>query len=179
GSDGIAHGRVQGGATHAQLSALSESGENNRGRRRQHHQQRHQPGSADFTPQPSLPSTPSVSAASLTAASSSFSFGNQRMHPHHQSSYSTSSQPAQQQPQLNAFAGTNSHRHSTAASSNRDSMFLRFKEKMRHFKPRSRPQSDHIVDRRPAPGASQGLGPSAPHSGQLGSPPFKNGAKGN
>ncbi|KAJ2081620.1 GTPase activating protein (GAP) for Rho1p [Coemansia sp. RSA 988] len=184
GSDSIAHGRAQSGATHAQLSALSECGENNRGRRRQqqHHQQRHQPGSAEFTPQPSLPSTPSVSAASLTAASSSFSFGNQRIHAHHQSSYSTSSQPAQQQQQqsqLNALAGSNTHRHSTAASTNRDSMFLRFKEKMRHFKPRSRPQSDHIIDRRLASSASQGLGPSAPRSGQPGSPLFKNGAKGN
>ncbi|KAJ1731097.1 GTPase activating protein (GAP) for Rho1p [Coemansia biformis] len=127
-------------------------------RRRHHHyhQQRMAQSSVEFAPQPSHPSTPSASAASLTAASGSFSFqnGNQRAQSHHQGSFSISSQPTatqQQLPRPALSAGSNGSRHSTAASATRDSMFLRFKEKMRYFKPRSRPQSDNLTDRRGVP----------------------------
>ncbi|KAJ1747478.1 GTPase activating protein (GAP) for Rho1p [Coemansia sp. RSA 1821] len=136
GSDICAHGAP------GTLTALPEGGalENNF---------RHMGPNAELTPQPSLPSTPSASAASLTAASS-FSFRNQRSH-----QTCISSQQSQQgmlQPGSSIFS---SNRHSTAVS-NRDSMFLRFKEKMKALKPRSRPQSDNLTDRRP-----QGFGPQA------------------
>ncbi|KAJ2298797.1 GTPase activating protein (GAP) for Rho1p [Coemansia sp. RSA 353] len=125
---------------------------------------------SELTPQPSLPSTPSASAASLTAASSSFSFRNQRVQSHHQSSYSASSQSQPHHYQLpapgNGAFGSNPNRHSTATNNNRDSMFLRLKEKIKYFKPRSRPQSDNLTDRRP-----QGFGPQS--AGQQGSPSFK------
>ncbi|KAJ2500356.1 GTPase activating protein (GAP) for Rho1p [Coemansia sp. RSA 1972] len=152
----------------SQLSVLPEDsldgvGANGNNRRHMAH--------SELTPQPSLPSTPSASAASLTAASSSFSFRNQRVQSHHQSTYSTSSQHQphhyQQHPAPgNGAIGSNPNRHSTATNNNRDSMFLRLKEKIKYFKPRSRPQSDNLTDRRP-----QGLGPQ--NTGQQVSPSFK------
>ncbi|KAJ2451217.1 GTPase activating protein (GAP) for Rho1p [Coemansia sp. RSA 2336] len=151
GSDIYAHGAP------GTLTALPEGGalENNF---------RHMGPNAELTPQPSLPSTPSASAASLTAASS-FSFRNQQRS--HQtcisSQQSQQSQQGMPQPGSSIFS---SNRHSTAVS-NRDSMFLRFKEKMKALKPRSRPQSDNLTDRRP-----QGFGPQPP-TGNSGSPSQK------
>ncbi|KAJ2758229.1 hypothetical protein IWQ56_006056, partial [Coemansia nantahalensis] len=137
-------------------------------RHHNHQQQRMAQSSAEFAPPPSHTTTPSASAASLTAASGSFSFqnGHQRVPSHHQPSLSIASQlsaPQQQQqpPQLPpraalpANSNSSANRHSTAMSTTRDSMFLRFKEKMRYFKPRSRPQSDNLTDRRDVPGAPQ------------------------
>ncbi|KAJ2852118.1 GTPase activating protein (GAP) for Rho1p [Coemansia brasiliensis] len=159
------------GAPASTLTALPEGGtlEDNFGANGNN--RRHMGPNAELTPQPSLPSTPSASAASLTAASSSFSFRNQRSY--HQTSYSISSQQSQQQqqqqqqgmPQPGSSIFFSSNRHSTAVS-NRDSMFLRFKEKMRALKPRSRPQSDNLTDRRP-----QGFGPQP--TGISGSPSQK------
>ncbi|KAJ2722376.1 GTPase activating protein (GAP) for Rho1p [Coemansia sp. Benny D115] len=138
--------------------------------------------STDFAPHTSSPSTPSISAASATAASSSFSFRNgQRALSHYQAYSYHSSQPLSQQ-SLNTAA---SNRHSTATTaataSNRDSMFLRLKEKIKHFKPRSRPQSDNLTDKRAASSSGK-YGQSQP-SGALGaltgSPSFNKGNRGN
>ncbi|KAJ2087140.1 GTPase activating protein (GAP) for Rho1p [Coemansia sp. RSA 986] len=151
-----------------QLSVLHEgndgstrgiSGDNGRLNHTQHKAQ----NSTDHTP---CISSPSTSAVSLTAASSSFSFrnsthqANSSYHPVQNHSQNPPRRPQQQQQQHNAGGSTS--RYSTAASTNRDSMFLRLKEKMRSFKQRSRPQSDNLSDKRMALSctSSQGIGTS-------------------
>ncbi|KAJ1822834.1 GTPase activating protein (GAP) for Rho1p [Coemansia sp. RSA 2598] len=169
--DAGAFGMYAHGGSQSQLSVLPENGSLNSyvGASSENNAPYHTAqNSAEFTPHTSSPtSTPSI-AASATAASSSFSFRNsQRAHSHY---HYSSSQPFSHQPasasnnnSANANTGTGtgtSNRYSTATATtattasasatngNRDSMFLRLKEKIKHLKPRSRPHSEHIADRR-------------------------------
>ncbi|KAJ2594531.1 hypothetical protein EV177_008343 [Coemansia sp. RSA 1804] len=142
------------------------SADNERRLNRIHHMAQN---STDHTPCISSPTTPSMSAVSLTAASSSFSFrnsvhqANSSYHPVHNHSQKHLKRPQHQnhnQSQNQQGAGANTYRYSSAISTSRDSMFLRLKEKMKSFKPRSRPQSDNLSDKRMALNcaSTQGIG---------------------
>ncbi|KAJ2008344.1 GTPase activating protein (GAP) for Rho1p, partial [Coemansia thaxteri] len=163
----------QPGASRSQLSVLPENsslksfhgefgGENNR---------RLAQSSTEFAPHAS--SSPSISAvaASLTAASSSFSFRNS------QTQFASSHILPMQQP---SYSSSNRHSTATSTTASRDSMFLRLKEKMKYFKPRSRPHSDNFADRRSAAGVPHGSAGSQPlPSSILGSPPLNKANRGN
>ncbi|KAJ2491881.1 GTPase activating protein (GAP) for Rho1p [Coemansia sp. RSA 2050] len=153
----------QAGASRSQLSVLPENSslksfhddrENNR-----HMAQ----SSTEFAPHASSSPSISAAAASLTAVSS-FSFRNSQ-------TQLASSHPL---PLQSSYGSHSNNRHSTATTTtatNRDSMFLRLKEKMKSLKPRSRPQSDNFADRRSAAGVPlHGAGSQPLPTGIMGSP---------
>ncbi|KAJ2741711.1 GTPase activating protein (GAP) for Rho1p [Coemansia sp. BCRC 34301] len=126
--------------------------------------------STEFAPHASSSPSISAAAASLTAASS-FSFRNSQ-------TQFASSHPL---PSQSSYSSSSNNRHSTATTTtatNRDSMFLRLKEKMKSFKPRSRPQSDNFADRRSAVGAPHGAGSQPLPSSIVGSPSFNKANRG-
>ncbi|KAJ2689347.1 GTPase activating protein (GAP) for Rho1p [Coemansia spiralis] len=162
----------QAGASRSQLSVLPENSslksfhddrENNR-----HMAQ----SSTEFAPHASSSPSISAAAASLTAVSS-FSFRNSQ-------TQLASSHPL---PLQSSYGSHSNNRHSTATTTtatNRDSMFLRLKEKMKSLKPRSRPQSDNFADRRSAAGVPlHGAGSQPLPSNILGSPSFNKANRGN
>ncbi|KAJ2909371.1 GTPase activating protein (GAP) for Rho1p, partial [Coemansia aciculifera] len=163
----------QAGASRSQLSVLPEnvsikSFHDERGNENNRHMAQ---SSTEFAPHASSSPSISAAAASLTAASS-FSFRNSQ-------TQFASSHPL---PSQSSYGSNSNNRHSTATTTtatNRDSMFLRLKEKMKSFKPRSRPQSDNFADRRSAAGAPHGAAGSQPlPTSILGSPSFNKANRG-
>ncbi|KAJ1950205.1 hypothetical protein FBU59_000789 [Linderina macrospora] len=107
------------------------------------------------------PNATSISAQSMTGASTAFSFQN--------SQRSQSQLQSQSLTLATNRSSTSNSNHNTAVGGSRDSMFLRLKEKMKAFKPKSRPQSDHLSDNKAVFFAGNGS--------SLGSPTTAIGAK--
>ncbi|KAJ1955624.1 hypothetical protein EC988_001780, partial [Linderina pennispora] len=99
------------------------------------------------------PNATSISAQSMTGASTAFSFQN--------SQRSQSQMQSQSLTLATNRSSTSNSNHNTAIGGSRDSMFLRLKEKMKAFKPKSRPQSDNLSDNKAVFFAGNGssLGP--------------------
>ncbi|KAJ2865186.1 GTPase activating protein (GAP) for Rho1p [Coemansia aciculifera] len=164
----------QAGASRSQLSVLPENSSlksfhDDRGSENNRHMAQ---SSTEFAPHASSSPSISAAAASLTAVSS-FSFRNSQ-------TQLASSHPL---PSQSSYGSHSNNRHSTATATtatNRDSMFLRLKEKMKSFKPRSRPQSDNFADRRSAAGAPlHGVGSQPLPTSIMGSPSFNKVNRGN